>query len=404
MRPHAGAILARVFLTATCVAVVTVGAATSGHAESPTPVANDSDLAVVTEGPLNNPQPDGTIVYAANADTTPSCCDPNVPNPPPWISERVLRSVPGGCDPSPCIATGSALAMARNATGTVIAARGADNSLNTYWRLGANQWVKRQAALPGTTISAPSLARRGNTTVLAAQGAGNRLNFYWSPDNGANWYPQMITPDGTAFSAPSIADNGTATVITVRGPGDNLKFYWAANGTSNWHVNDPTATVDAAGSTFSAPAIAQDAYNTVITALGPDRSLNFYWAVNGVAAWHKHPVHGPAADLDPIGTYSAPSISMTSTTAVISALGRVRDPMLGVINTLQFYWNIRGVPQWNKSPTTERYSPLTPPSIANNGASTVIAARSGYRNLGVYWAINGTDTWNHEPVGRPYIP
>ena len=384
-------ILARVFVTATAAVIATVGPAAAGHAESLTPVANDSDLAVVTEGPRNFPWPDGSIVYSANTDTTPECCVPGTTTP-PWTSEQVVG--PGS------IATGSALAMARNSTGTVIAARGADNSLNTYWRIRnpsntSWQWVRRQAALPGTTISAPSVARNGDTTVLAAQGTGNRLNFYWSPNNGLNWYPQMITPDNTAFSAPSIADNGTATVITVRGPANSLKFYWATNGTANWHVTDPTATVDVAN-TYSAPAIAQDASNTVITALGPGHSLNFYWATNGVAAWHANPVHGPTRDDDPAGTYSAPSIAMTSTTAVIAALGWE--------NSLQFYWNIRGVPEWHPSPVTGTYSALTPPSIANNGTSTVIATQSGYRNVGVYWVVNGTNTWHFEFVGHPYIP
>jgi hypothetical protein len=396
-------ILARMLVTVTAVAAAMVGPVTVGHAESPTPVANDSDLAVVTEGPWNRPSPDGSIIYTANTDITPECCVPGSTTP-PWTGELVAG--PGS------IATGSALAMARNSTGTVIAARGADNSLNTYWRVRnatntAWEWVKRQAALPGTTISAPSVARQGNTTVLAAQGTGNRLNFYWSPNNGLNWYPQMITQDGTAFSAPSIANNGIATVITVRGWRNSLKFYWATNGTADWHIYDPTATVDGYDSTFSAPAIAQDASNTVITALGPDRSLNFYWATNGVAAWHKHPVHGPAPEYDPVGTYSAPSIAMTSTTVVITALGQQHHPDFGVITPLQFYWNIRGVPEWHKSPTIgERNWPATPPSIANNGNSTVISARSGSsdRNLLVYWAINGTDTWHFDFVGRPYIP
>ena len=94
---------------------------------------------------------------------------------------------------------------------------------------------------------------------------------------------------------------GGNTVIAVQTPCDGLEFYWNLNGTNMWRSEQ----VAPAGTTFSAPTIAQDGNGVVIAAEGASNSLDFYWQQIGAQGWQEEYVGKPRS------TYSAPSLAVT---------------------------------------------------------------------------------------------
>jgi hypothetical protein len=70
-------------------------------------------------------------------------------------------------------------------------------------------------------------------------------------------------------------------VISAVGANNSLDFYWQPIGGSGWNHQQ----VAPAGSTNSAASVAQVGNSTVITAQGPD-GHRFYWQPIGGSGWH----------------------------------------------------------------------------------------------------------------------
>jgi hypothetical protein len=161
----------------------------------------------------------------------------------------------------------------------------------------------------------------------------------------------------------------------------------AFNGTSNWGPE----VVAGAGTTFSAPSIAANTSgNGVnIAAVGPNESLDFYWAINGTATWHPEVVAG--ADT----TGSAPAISAHDNGVTIVALSQYGY-------TSDSYWNANGSPTWTPSPMpdgdTSASSIVAYPGLPGTPGGVHVVAREIFGYLGVSSSVGGTGTWTSTQV------
>jgi hypothetical protein len=184
----------------------------------------------------------------------------------------------------------------------VIAALGADNSLDFYWQPnGGKGWNATTVAGRGTTYFVPKVVADGTAPIITAQGAGNSLEFYWAASVSSAWHEETVAGTGTTFSVPGMTVNGSSVNIAVVGPSSSLYFYWAANGSSVW----TREVVAGAGTTTSAPAITANAGSVNVVALGPTFGARFYWAKDGTAVWHQDPLL-PSFDTGPPAITTVP--------------------------------------------------------------------------------------------------
>ena len=117
-----------------------------------------------------------------------------------------------------------------------LAAQGADNNLDFYYApdpRGYGGWTVNPVAGPGSTFSAPAMARTDGGTVIAARGPDNSVYFYWNNDGDPHWNPSLI-PGAVAASAPALARGDDSTIIAARGPGNILNILWNNDGDPNW--------------------------------------------------------------------------------------------------------------------------------------------------------------------------
>src|SRR5450755_705833 len=123
-----------------------------------------------------------------------------------------------------------------------------------------------------TDASAVSMATNANGPIIAAEGPRNTLDFYWAVNGNPTWNPEQVAGPGSTYSPPSITKNANGPIIAVEGPGNSLDFYWAVNGNPTWHFEQ----VAGPGTTYSAPSITANANGPIIAAEGPVSTLDFY--------------------------------------------------------------------------------------------------------------------------------
>ena len=90
-----------------------------------------------------------------------------------------------------------------------------------------------------------------------------------------------MAPAGTSISAPTIAQVGNSTVIATQGANGGLQFYWQPIGGSGWNHQQVAPRASA-----SAPSIAQSGTSSVIVADGPNVGQRFYYQPIGSSGWH----------------------------------------------------------------------------------------------------------------------
>jgi hypothetical protein len=168
----------------------------------------------------------------------------------------------------------------------------------------------------GTTFSAPSVASDGQSTLIAAQGANHSLDLYWSPDAywwGAATVPhftrELVAGPDTTYSAPQLLVAGGRVDIVAAGPDSTLDFYSAASGQA-FSPGTPGTVIGGPGSTWSQPSITSDGYGLVVAAAGLHGPVEVYWGTYagkfGAADVIDPSVTGPAS---PFYSFSAPSVT-----------------------------------------------------------------------------------------------
>jgi hypothetical protein len=149
--------------------------------------------------------------------------------------------------------------------------------------------------------------------------------------------------------------------------------------------------------------VTQMGNSTVVTAVGSDGSLWFFYQPIGGGGWTGEVVAAPTPKTSPPFTpnisppFIAASIAQAGNSSVIAAVGSD--------GSLWFYWQTIGTVPWNPevvaAAATSTSSPVRSASVAHVGNSSVIAAAHQDGTLSFYWQTIGTMGWNEELVPGP---
>jgi hypothetical protein len=159
-------------------------------------------------------------------------------------------------------------------------ARGANNHLLEFYKLGASPWqvFDHTPEVGGTTISRPPMVFVDSAThVLAAGTDGHLLEFYKSGANPWQVFDHTAEVGGTTVNGSSAVyseGSGVALHLFCRGSNNHLlEFY--KSGTDPWRIFDHTPEVGGAAIS-SDPAVFVDNATHVFAAGTDGHLLEFY--------------------------------------------------------------------------------------------------------------------------------
>ncbi len=213
-----------------------------------------------------------------------------------------------------------------------VVAQGPSNSLNDYWNVSGTWYGPLGIGGANTTFSAPSLSSgticcSSHTRLdVFAVGPNNDMRE-WELTDTSPWNgPREWSNDGTAVSTSSNFSQTSYYAYDVfQGPNHSLGY------------DDGYATeinVATAGSAYSAPSSVSNTNccnnNQRLVVQGPAHTLWYYFTTNG-EQWQ-----GPAQVGSPGSTYSAPALAQESSAGNMDAV------VQGPGNSLWFYWNLGG--------------------------------------------------------------
>ncbi len=223
----------------------------------------------------------------------------------------------------------------------LVAAQGPSDSLDVYWNVSGTWYGPLGVGGSNTAYSAPNFSINGGDVYIFAVGPNHDMREWfeyppttpwqsaqeWSDDgtafsSAASYYDYAVyeAPDhslresdgysvytqiataGTVYSAPSFTSGGTGNDrVTAQGPGHSLYFWFGTNNPGQgWQ--GPTQ-VNGGGSTYSAPAMAEDPNNSSnldLAVQGPSNTLWFYWNLG--SSWY-----GPVQVAGAGSTFGSPS-------------------------------------------------------------------------------------------------
>ena len=65
--------------------------------------------------------------------------------------------------------------------------------------------------------------------------------------------PEQVAGAGTTYSAPSVAESNNTNAIAVEGPDHSLDYYWQTYNTTQWNKE----VIASSGAAYSAPSLVQ---------------------------------------------------------------------------------------------------------------------------------------------------
>jgi hypothetical protein len=165
---------------------------------------------------------------------------------------------------------------------------GAQNRLGVV-ELDANegyQGIYYESLTDGVGTPALVFNVSNNWPLVACRRPDNGLQWFWSeaPVPLVEWETAEIAPAGTTYSDPSVwRTDHNSTVIAAVGPNNSLNFYWNNDGDKSW----PASQIAGSGTSFSAPAVGRTDHETTIVAIrGPNNQILFYSNADGDSTWN----------------------------------------------------------------------------------------------------------------------
>jgi hypothetical protein len=193
-----------------------------------------------------------------------------------------------------------------------IAVEGPSHSLRFY-SLSHGSWHRTKLAGAGSTFSAPSLAVGPHGPGVAAQGPGRTL-WYYSLKHG-HWHKSKVFGRNAAYSAPSLvirnsSQSGTGPSgqadIAVENAHHSISYYYSAG--SGWKTAHIVGSVN---EVYSAPSL------VVVAKDGADQGtayIVFQGPLHSLGEWDDFSNSWSVSELEAPGSvYSAPSIAQDPT-------------------------------------------------------------------------------------------
>ncbi|UOY08518.1 DUF6443 domain-containing protein [Muricauda sp. SCSIO 64092] len=278
----------------------------------------------------------------------------------------------------------SAPSVANNCGGSVLTRGNPPSGITWYWQIGSLG--------TSTSNSSSSVLRSSGTTYYLR--ARNNSSGCWGPARTVSYSIKSVPPRP---SMPSVANNCGSSVLTRGTPPSGSTWYWQSsslgtstsnsnvsvtrssgtiyylrardNGTGCWSTARPVSySIKALPPQPSAPSVANNCGNTVLTRGAPPGGTTWYWQSNS------------------LGTSTSNSnVSVTRSSGTVYYL-RARNNSTGCWGTARTVsYSINTVPAQPSAP-----------SVANNCGNTVLTRGTPPSGITWYWqgSASGTSTSN----------
>ena len=248
--------------------------------------------------------------------------------------------------------------------------------------------ARRGLILPAAAALALAAVLLGGAPAHAGGGNCN-LRYYVNYDGSPDWPATPVSPfpNQSCTQAPAIARYNGGTIIgAVSSDQAYFGTYVNTDGSTSWWKNDGWG---GSPGDFATPALIPYSGGTEFALTWPNSGLIYDWETGGSPAPANR---GSLVATSGIGP-SAPAIARTGTATEIAATG--------TDDSLWFYWNIDGTPNWGTRQIAGPSQAHGTPAIVADNNSTEVAVIAPDASLWFYWIINGTTTWHPEEVSGP---
>jgi hypothetical protein len=251
---------------------------------------------------------------------------------------------------------------------------------------GSPAWPSMQVANSASCSLTPAITRyNGGTTIAAISDDGLKWQTYANPDGWSSFYLN----DNVWFAvpdwgAPAVTPFSGGTEIAVPFY-DSLFYYWEAGGQP--FQNLPSAIDASPGIAHSAPAMTRTSTATEIAATGQDDSLWFFWNIDGSPNWGSHEIVGPSL------AYGTPAITADDNSTEVA--------FIAPDASLWFYWIINGTTTWHAEEVSGPGTVWGGVAMTHSYGGIQIVAPGPGGSIMFFWAADGTATWHPEQVAGP---
>ncbi len=263
-------------------------------------------------------------------------------------------------------------------------------------KLGAQATLNRTVLTRTSSLNivSASVAYVDKSPVIVAQPGGSRpLEFWWQDRTPKQaWHEEQVPnsgPPSLRDSGPTIAQVGDSTVIAALGPNGSLDFWWQRIGSPRW--NGPE-TVASAG--YSPPGLAQVGNASAIVDAGRLGGAIYYTQPIGAIGWSPaQPIDANAFTAELIFDQPRPAIAQVGNSAMVAAQS-------GTSELLAFLKGIKGSEWSSPEQVVVASSSVTEPSIAQVGDAAMITSVEGSHAVMAYTQPIGGSHWAPTTVAQ----
>jgi|SRR5580704_1136617 hypothetical protein len=273
--------------------------------------------------------------------------------------------------------------------GAAPAHAGTSCNLRFYYNYdGSPAWPSSQVS-PGPFLSCslpPAIVRyNGGTTIAATSATAGAFETFVNTDYSPNWWKN----DGWGgsdggFGAPAMTPYSGGTEFAIT-YSNALIYDWETGGSPA--PAGRAELIASSGIAPSAPAMARTSGATEMAATGTDNSLWFYWNIDGTPNWGSHQIVGPSL------AYGTPAIVADDSSTEVA--------FIAPDASLWFYWIINGTTAWHPEEVSGPGTVWGGVAMTHSYGGIQIAAPGPGGSIMFFWAADGTSTWHPEQVAGP---
>jgi hypothetical protein len=264
----------------------------------------------------------------------------------------------------------------------------------TWNSIGIIDWPSVQATASEAWLRYPTTVARPSNPYA--------VGFYSNVDGVPTWTPQQIAGSGTSAVAPAMArfknSSGQGTAVVATRPDGSLDFYYNVDGVPSWTPSQ----IAGSGTSVAAPAMVRfanssDQEGTLVAVPRPDGSLYFYYNVDGVPTWNRAPISGwGTTSLAPAMVRSVNKSGQEVGTSVV---------VTQEDGSLHCYSNVDATPIWTSQQIAGSGTSVAAPAMvrfANKSGQqgTAVVARRADGSLYFYYNVDGVPSWTPSQIAR----
>lgn len=252
---------------------------------------------------------------------------------------------------------------------------------------GSPDWPATPVTDHESCSLAPTIARYSGGTIIAATSSdASGFDTYVNTDGSTTWWKN----DGWGGESPG---ESTTPALTPYSGGTEFAVAYANALFYDWETGGTPApasraeVVATSGVGLAAPAIARTSTATEIAATSTDDSLWFYWNIDGTPNWGSHQIAAPWR------AYGTPAITADDNATEVA--------FIGADASLWFYWIINGTTTWHAEEVSGPGTVNSGLAMTHSYGGIQIAAQGPRGSLMFFWATDGTSTWHAQQVAGP---